>query len=726
MSVEWVGAKPRIFINNSVVTPIDANNMNSIVNTVDKIAVGGTASGLDAATITGKSLDALITPSDEGLVAFYSFDAINGDTTQDLDDDSGNGRYGTLYNGVSEKGVIGKAISFNGTNAYAKGTYPDISQLTISLWYKGTNTGVNEPLFLLKKASNATKLRVYVDEGYAICSFTDADNVVQELSGCLINDNVYHQITITHSGSKCSVYCDGQLVSSVFLSLTTLYYNEWVLCANEALSNFTAASIDDVRIYNCVLSANEIYGQYITKISTKVPSKTPYYTADEIALVDQKIDLVDQKHSVIDNTSRVCQINGDGVPTFPDNVAGRTYWQDYWATTDGWFIINGTSTVSGGALVATATGNPFGISKVISGSAGSVIRVKIKASISVTLTFQLTINGVDTWVKAQNVPANLYQYIDIPATSAFTRFIVYYTGATAGNTISLDTIYIGSGLYDTPVYDKAGCNRATNYGVLPVKGTRGQALSFNGGSYLQFDNPVIGTTGTIAFKLKDVPSGVICWNESYNSNGIGIFYASDKILVRLSYSGGNTQLEATVSSTGSFVLTFINGDIKLYRDTMIIATSTFANITAGTNNLKIGREVAGAYLTGVIGGFRYDSRIWTQSDVTRYNNGDDAVDSQQKSNSGTPHALAVYNANGFLGNTTPMLSLSAGVIGATSTVDVLSGGTLTIPSGSGYYAWIILTHGVTINSATTGYNSAGATVTGTASGNCRVLLIRLV
>lgn len=52
------------------------------------------------------------------------------------------------------------------------------------------------------------------------------------------------------------------------------------------------------------------------------------------------------------------------------------------------------------------------------------------------------------------------------------------------------------------------------------------------------------------------------------------------------------------------------------------------------------------------------------------------------------------------------------------------GAALTLPTGSGVYAWICLTYGATIASATAGSGAAGASV-GTASANCRVLVIRM-
>ena len=211
MAVEWVGAKPGVFINNSVITPIDQDNLNSIVNTIDKIASGGIGTGLNAELLNGKSKEDFIVPSEESLVAYYSFDDVDGRPSQIIEDNSGLGNYATLYNATQVKGVVGMASYFNGTSAYGKGVYPNVSAVTISMWVKTAAT--NGPLLLLKKATNATRLGLYINSGNIKCIFTDADNVVQEVLGCVINDGSYHHVVVTHSGTKCIIYCDGELVS---------------------------------------------------------------------------------------------------------------------------------------------------------------------------------------------------------------------------------------------------------------------------------------------------------------------------------------------------------------------------------------------------------------------------------------------------------------------------------------------------------------------------------
>jgi hypothetical protein len=361
----------------------------------------------------------------------------------------------------------------------------------------------------------------------------------------------------------------------------------------------------------------------------------------------------------LSDLSRVMHITGDGTPIFPDNVAGRTYWQDDFTTTDSWSGINGTVSVSGGALIGTAAGMPFSISRAVSGSVNNLIRIKVKASITALLQIQLKISGVDTLVKTRQLSANQYSIVDFIAPSNFTSIIMFYTGASTGNTLSIDTIYIGSGLYDTPVYDKACCNRATNYGALPVPAPRGLGLAFNGAQYLQFDNPVIGTIGTIAFKY--VPgnitqASVLADNSGPSGfSGIRIRQISSSLTMVISSASASQ----TISLTSSLVaLTIIVVKISISSSNVVFSINGGTENTialtltpmSGSSNLTIGKRAVDStgFLTGTIYDIGYDSRIWTQDDVIRYYNGDDPVDSQQKSINNVAHSIVTRDSKGNL------------------------------------------------------------------------------
>ncbi|MGL5512101.1 MAG: hypothetical protein ACRDBM_02530 [Sporomusa sp.] len=398
-------------------------------------------------------------------------------------------------------------------------------------------------------------------------------------------------------------------------------------------------------------SGNEtIAGVKTFSSSPIVPDAT---TATQVA----NLTNVTKAVTPLSDLSRVMQINGDGVPQFPDNATGVTYRYDS-AWTSWVARPNSTIAVSVGILTATctATGGSlyWGASRSsITIPANRIFRIFVKASFSRTINLYTGSGGTETIIGSITTIKDMYVPFDVYSTISADRVFIVSTSGNIGETISLQAIYIGSGLYDTPVYDKACCNRFTNYGVLPVKGLRGQALSFNGAQYLQADNPVIGTTGTIAFKFKrDVlgTSQQVYTNSSLASNGIIAFFNTSNIL-RLGFSNGTAIVNSGTKVINDIITyhgAILCSDGKVYYDGVLSADTIPTTWIQGLRNLAIGYDGSGSYLSAIITDFRYDSRIWTQDDVTRYHNGNDAVDSQQKAITNVPHSLATRDSKGNL------------------------------------------------------------------------------
>jgi hypothetical protein len=365
----------------------------------------------------------------------------------------------------------------------------------------------------------------------------------------------------------------------------------------------------------------------------------------------------------LSDLSRVMAINGDGIPMFPDNVAGRTYYQDAFATVDSWTATGGTASVAGGFLLMSYTGTSGKISRTFTAFTGKLIRAVVKTNVTGTVNLYGTVGGVaDTLITSVSVLAGISTAIDAYVAGAVTVLYFTITSPVSGNILYVDAIYIGSGLYDTPVYDKACCNRATNNGVFPVPGPRGLAMSFNGAQSLQFDNPVIGTTGTIAFKFKLGLLGVIQRimsnrNASTGFNGVSISLSAGNTFQFVAAGSSSVQLVdmpkifSELVDWHSCVVTFSGSQISYSLDNAILSTvAQTVQIGQSTTSLFISQFVSGLAqnYTGLLADPRIEARLWTQDDVTRYHNGDDMVDSQQKSSTGVPHSLAVYGADGAL------------------------------------------------------------------------------
>jgi len=214
-----------------------------------------------------------ITPASlTGLVGQWHFDEGYGNTVYDS---SGNGNHGTIYGATWTRGIIGFALKFGGE---AEGDYVDLDKppllnisypMTIEAWIKrdSYNTGTADDIichgtrgyvFWLSKAIPNVVCFGYQGGGVpnsSMCSITT------------IQDNLFHHVAVTHNGSTAKIYIDGQLDNSGPMFPT--FQNDlplWIGGCKDYHSEYFDGIIDEVSIYNRVLSAEEIKADYLIAI----------------------------------------------------------------------------------------------------------------------------------------------------------------------------------------------------------------------------------------------------------------------------------------------------------------------------------------------------------------------------------------------------------------------------------------------------------------------------
>ena len=384
----------------------------------------------------------------------------------------------------------------------------------------------------------------------------------------------------------------------------------------------------------------------------------------------------------LSNINRVMQLNGDGVPTFPDNVAGTVYKSNF-STTDGWGGINGgvVTAQDGYVRITVSNGTYSGILKSITIDTANVKNVRIKyryvSGVS-DVNFQWYDDTTYTTVllAASTEKNGTWQYADIPvATNAEWNGIVssiYIQGSVSATfVIDIADIYIGSGLYDTPVYGKDGQTVATNYGAVPVNGPRGKGLRFQRYQFIELDHQ-IGNNGCVHFIYDRSSTGINEYifsdNDFNTSTGKGIFI-SDGQQLYFAYGNGSTNntiplvYDVIADGIHSYVVNLTPTTIgPVFRDGVLVQgqlalTGTIVPSTQLTR-IGAGSSVYGGSdrLYGDLADIGFRSSPMTQDDVTRYHNGDDAVDSQQKSSEGAPHALVTYNSRGRINGTADLVT----------------------------------------------------------------------
>ena len=390
----------------------------------------------------------------------------------------------------------------------------------------------------------------------------------------------------------------------------------------------------------------------------------PVATTSGQATNKGQLDTVDAKATPLSDLSRVFHITGSGIPQFPDNVAGMTSYITAQTPFElGFFSINAPSekSIVNGRWRATrkeSVGVIDSYKPVDSSWSGKIWRIEIYCSAAMDINLWDDSIGSMQIISSKSCIAGR-NIIDAYIRSGTTTIWIIAASVNIDDYFEINACYVGSGAYDTPVYDKACCNHFTNYGVLPVPGQRGAAMSFGGSgdTYIVSDNPVIGVTGTLKMKIKtpEAFSAGYWFGNSTATSGIRLYSNSSGTTVfeiRATSGTGTTYAVGNLATNTDYTLHFIFSTTNLcvYVNGVLVYTHTLSSaVVQASANLYIGRDAASvAGINYTLYGIGYNKNQETQSDVTRYHNGDDPVDCQQKSSVGTPHALAVCDDDGEL------------------------------------------------------------------------------
>lgn len=194
-----------------------------------------------------------------GIVAWYK---LNGDAT----DSSGNGYNGTVSGQTATTGQNGQpnsALLFDGTTSI---TIPNTtgllnsSTLTVSAWFNQSRQN-NEQSIIRKDNQVALNFingyaRFLLQTNGGTTGWTTANDKL--CSSC--SASTWALATMTWNGSTESLYINGTLLHSASVTGTINTTNNTVVISPNS-SNFFG-SLDDIRIYNRTLSANEVAALY--------------------------------------------------------------------------------------------------------------------------------------------------------------------------------------------------------------------------------------------------------------------------------------------------------------------------------------------------------------------------------------------------------------------------------------------------------------------------------
>lgn len=224
-----------------------------------KASDGTTSSAAANVTI---AVTAAATGTSSGLVAAYSFSEGTGTTANDS---SGKGNKGTITNAAwTNNGRFGKALSFNGTNAWV--TVPDSSSLdltsgmTLEAWVYPQGSLGGWRTIVMKEQTSSDVYYIETVDGKEVGDVSVAGNNYHIYSDNAVPLNAWTHLAATYDGAYIRIYINGSL-ATVQHSLTGSIQTSGSplrIGGNSIWGEYFQGLIDEVRVYNRPLSASEI------------------------------------------------------------------------------------------------------------------------------------------------------------------------------------------------------------------------------------------------------------------------------------------------------------------------------------------------------------------------------------------------------------------------------------------------------------------------------------
>ncbi len=243
---------------------------------------------------------ALLVPvqaQEDGLVAEWHFDEGSGNI---LKDSSGNGNDGTIYGANFMEGKFGTALNFDGIDDYVE--VPNSNSLnpqaiTIEAWILPRSYGSNSGNIVSKASNSGYRVRTNSD---GILAWIDRDNINTLGSKMVITLNVWSQVVVTGDASGLAIYINGvrDAKNSKAYGHSETPNDLIIGSCLDFGGEFFNGSIDEVRIYNRALGAEEIKANYETgrkgQIATITSTTTtlPEPESSAVLLHGEKTDVV--------------------------------------------------------------------------------------------------------------------------------------------------------------------------------------------------------------------------------------------------------------------------------------------------------------------------------------------------------------------------------------------------------------------------------------------------
>jgi len=208
----------------------------------------------------------------DGLVGHWTMDGDDvkwSDTGTEIKDLSTNGNHGDATGTTPVRGKLGQGLQFNGTSDYVKLGQSTLAQISVSLWffYNQTPSSGNYALFHRGYAGSCAYSPLISINDLDKLEIAKTDFSCGTSAAISISKNQWNHIVMTATNGSQTVYLNGNLAANMTDSFSseTYYSTAGAAMQNDdgnATGDYLNGKIDDVRIYNRVLSPMEVSNLY--------------------------------------------------------------------------------------------------------------------------------------------------------------------------------------------------------------------------------------------------------------------------------------------------------------------------------------------------------------------------------------------------------------------------------------------------------------------------------
>lgn len=216
-----------------------------------------------------------------GLVGYWPLDGNTTNWKIDATTDvSGNGNLGRLINLSTTTspiaGKIGGALKFNGVNQYISGAIAGFNstQISVCAWASKSS---NPSTFTQIVGDADVHGALFIDSSGVVFgqfSFVTGGNKGTFATKITMPSGLHHYCTTWSTGNPVNLYRDGSLVASSANVTDTLVAWTGFWIARYSGGVYFNGTIDDARVYNRALSAQEVQQLYATGVANIAHSNT--------------------------------------------------------------------------------------------------------------------------------------------------------------------------------------------------------------------------------------------------------------------------------------------------------------------------------------------------------------------------------------------------------------------------------------------------------------------